>query len=484
MAMISRLRNGGRAMLTRIETNVLAPRVEPGPVLRQVIETAKGDLDGYRAAGGFETLKAVVERSSETLLGEITEARVRGRAGGGFPTGLKWSLVASRDDAEKALVVNLNSGQPGGIKERWLVNTNPFRVLEASLAAAHCIGAGLVVIYVGRDLEQQEEALKAAAEACQAAGLAGEGGLVEARVVVFRTPGGYISGEETAAARLLEGRPGQPRKKPPMPTRRGLEGRPTATSNVDTLLQVLYVLEHGAEAYRALGTTATPGTLTLAITGAVERPGIYEVEAGTRLRHTIEELAGGGRVGRELGAVFLGGVTGTVIRLDGDVDVELDYEVLMERDLDLGSGVILGVGADQDPVDLAVEVARFFRETSCGQCRPCQDGNKRVHKMLDQLEDLNLPSVDIRDRELAPSPRTSSGLKVINPSASQGGISYTDMTQGLDKISSLAEWYKYRGDCHFSQESARGIQSILKEFEDELEAVIREPSPDAAVSAS
>lgn len=471
-------------MLTRIENDTLAPRVSPGPVLQRVIDTASDDLDGYRAAGGFETLKAVVDRSSEALIAEITDARVRGRAGGGFPTGLKWSLVASADAEEKALVVNLNSGQPGGIKERWLVNTNPFRVLEASLAAAHCLGASLVVIYVGRDLEEQEKALGAAAEACRAAGLVGEGGWVPARLVVFRTPGGYISGEETAAAKLLEGRPGQPRKKPPMPTRKGLAGRPTATSNVDTLLQVLYVLENGAEAYRALGTTATPGTLTLAITGAVAQPGIYEVEAGTRLRHAVEELAGGGRDGRALGAVFLGGVSGTILRLRGDVDVELDYEVLMERDLDLGSGVILGVDAEQDPVDLAVELSRFYRDTSCGQCRPCQDGNKRVHKMLDQLEDLNLPSVDIRDRERAPSPRTSSGLKVINPSASQGGISYTDMTEGLDKIGSLAEWYKYRGDCHFSQESARGIQSILKEFEDELEAVIREPSPDGVATVS
>jgi NADH-quinone oxidoreductase subunit F len=426
-------------------------------------------FEQYLESGGYKSLDhELLGRESERTLAVLEAAGLRGRAGAGFPTAVKWRQVANAASPEKYFVCNAHSGRPGGFKDSFLIETNPHRVLEAVAFGAAIVGAKTAVIYLGRLFEQEQAALEQALDEAKSQDLLGSGTAAPA-ILLCRSPGGYITGEETALLELLEGRPGKPRGKPPMPTRFGLLGAPTVVDNLETVLQAFFIFKHGAERFREAGTKYCSGTLIFCLSGGVVRPGIYELPLGTPLRSLIFDHGGGMKDGRGIKAILVGGVSGTVVKPDA-LETPLDYDSFSDIGGSLGGGVVVVVPDDSSIVDIAIELAGFYYQNSCGKCQPCKDGTGRTLHMLSHLGELDQKAADWVEKSRPVSHREIP-LELLNEQAHErASISYTDTATGLDKIRILCKWYEHRGDCQHSTEAARSILSLLDNFESEFES--------------
>jgi NADH-quinone oxidoreductase subunit F len=432
-----------------------------GPLLR-AMEAARGALEELRAAGGYALPARIAAEGAGGFLLELNRAGVRGRAGGGYPTAHKWWLVARSDAAEKYFVCNANA-RPGDLKVPHLLALSPHAVLEAVAAGALLCGAGVAYLALPPERAELRDAYRRALDEAQGAGLLGA---LEVRL--FEVPGAYIAGEETALLEAIEGRVPRPRVKPPLPVRRGLGGHPTVVSSLETVLQAWLALRVGADAYRAHGTETSPGTMVFSLQGDVARPGLYELPMGTSLRELLEH--GGGTGERALRLVFPGGLSSPPVGPDG-LDLALEYD----SDTDLGSGAVIALAGEVDGPELAVELAAYFHEGSCGKCRPCKEGTQRALTMLRHLDELGEKSIDLAGRRM-PEPRRRYTLKVLgqNDPGAPSGISYTDMTrgQGIAKIEEFCEFFKHRGDCHHSVEAATVLQRVIELFRADFDARI------------
>lgn len=479
MQIIQRLLNGTAEAQARAGGQAL--RVVAGPLLTDLTAQPAHRLAEYRGAGGYE-LAARVARSRDhaAVCETLEEAGLRGRAGGGFPTGHKWHLVARSEAPEKYFVCNANAG-PGDMKVSYILGAAPHKVIEAVCVGALTVGASVAYLAIPAALAEIHQMFEAALAEVTEAGLLGEDAFGSGRALELRLvslPPVYIVGEETALLEHIEGRPPRPRGKPPLPTSRGLHGAPTVVSNIETVLHAAWVLRHGAAAFRSQGAEYAPGTLVFSVSGDVERPGLYELPLGTSLAKLVNELAGGVRGRGRAKLVFPGGLASVPVAGPA-LDVALEYDVLKELGSELGSGTILVVAEDTSAVDLAIELGRLFHESSCGKCQPCKDGTQRTLVMLERLEEIHKPGIDVSDRSMPPTKRRVS-LRVVNaPSTAPSDISYTHWSEGLDKIDVLCQFYKHRGDCHHSHEAASVIQSLLERFRPEFEARHERPAGDA-----
>jgi len=335
---------------------------------------------------------------------------------------------------------------------------------------------------LGKGSRYEEQLLSQAVEELEAADLLGGNAFNSKRrlkILIFRSPGGYITGEETALLELLEGRPGLPRRKPPVPANRGLFGRPTAVINLETAVQAFYIIKHGAKAFRRYGTKHSPGTLIFSLSGGVRRPGLYELPLGTSLRSLILEYGNGVIGERNLKAVLPGGISSGVIGGNA-LDVSLDYDGLWDIGSDLGSGVVIVVPEGVPTLDLAISLQRFYHDSSCGKCQPCKEGTGRVLQMLESIHKNGfvaadgsppIERVDEGENDTR-SGRMKSRLPVLLERERVGAVRYADSEEGLGKISVLCEFYKYRGDCHHVTESAVSIQRFIELFREELERTL------------
>ena len=230
-----------------------SPHVQSGPLLDDILSNAGASIGDYVRAGGYEVARNATLRSPLEVIQTIDEAGLRGRGGGGFPTGHKWKLVAESESPERYFICNANASQPGGTKERFLIQASPHRVLESMLLAAHAISATAAIICLPQHLERETALLENALEEATTKSIAGRNGFGATRrpnIFICQTPTGYISGEETALMELIEGRVAQPRGKPPMPTAHGLFGAPTVVTNLETLLHVYHIVKYGADQFR------------------------------------------------------------------------------------------------------------------------------------------------------------------------------------------------------------------------------------------
>jgi NADH-quinone oxidoreductase subunit F len=321
-------------------------------------------VDDYRAAG------AVIQ--------EVTDSGLVGRGGAAFPTGRKWAAVGGQPAQPHHLVCNADESEPGTFKDRALMEGDPFAVLEAMTIAAFATGCGHGWIYLRGEYPRCQATLEAAIETARRHGFLGSdvmGSGFAFDVTLVRGAGAYICGEETAIFNSIEGYRGEPRNKPPFPVERGLFGKPTVVNNVETLVSVLPILRDGAEVY-------VP-TKLFCVSGAIARPGVYEVPFGVTLGALIT-MAGGLRAGASLRAVLLGGAAGTFVGPD-DLDLPLTIEGARERGATLGSGVVLVLDDAVDLVDQLQRIAAFFRDESCGQCVPCRVGTVRQEEVLARL---------------------------------------------------------------------------------------------------
>ena len=411
----------------------------------------------------------VHRKGREASLELLDRAGIRGRAGGGFPTGHKWWLVSSAEAPEKFFVCNANLAEPGRGKESWLILADPAKVVEAVAIGAFCAGAHRGYIALPEHARAEIAALEGALDSAYQAGLLGKDVFssgYELELTLVKTPPAHLAGEETALMEFIEGKALQPRKKPPLPTSAGLFGKPTAINNLETVLQCRYALKVGAQAYRSMGTPEAPGTMIFSLWGRVNQPGLYELPLGTTLRELIVTSGGSMHADTELKGVFPGGIGSPMLKRDA-LDTPLEFDSLRDAGSDLGSGVVIVIGEDTCAVELASRLARFFHDASCGKCAPCKDGTARTYTMLSRIDQLDRPSVDLPVESLPASKRKPQPqLTILNNLAR--GISYTDSAQGLDKISLLCEFFKYRGDCHHSTEAAGSVMSLLNAFPEEF----------------
>ncbi|GFN23168.1 NADH-quinone oxidoreductase subunit NuoF [Thermanaeromonas sp. C210] len=342
----------------------------------------------YLAHGGYQALaKALFEMTPEEVIQEIHEAGLRGRGGGGFPTGKKWALARSEAGGPKYIICNGDEGDPGAFMDRSVMEGDPHRVLEGMLIAGYAIGAQEGYVYVRAEYPLAVKRLRKAVADAEDLGLLGDrilGSPFSFKVHIKEGAGAFVCGEETALIASIEGQRGMPRPRPPYPVQRGLWGCPTVINNVETLANVAPIIMHGAGWFRQCGTPTSPGTKTFALAGQVAHTGLVEVPLGMSLREVVFEIGGGPREGRGFKAVQIGGPSGGCLTAE-HLDLSLDFDSLQKAGAMVGSGGLVVLGQDS----CMVEVARFFmgfvQDESCGKCVPCREGTKRMLELLDKI---------------------------------------------------------------------------------------------------
>lgn len=343
-------------------------------------------LETYLADGGYRGLQKAVLKPEE-IIPELTAAGLRGLSGSGFPTGTKW-LTTSKEDADrKYIVCNADEGEPGTMKDRSILEQCPHAVIEGMGIAAAATGAQKGFIYLRREYGYLIPALKKAMEEAGQAGFLGKdicGSGNSFEIELRLGAGAYICGEETALLESMEGRRGTPRLKPPFPGVKGLWQKPTVINNVETLAAVPAIIRNGAKAYRSCGTQKCPGKKRISLSGNIERPGVYEIPIGTRVRDIYENYGGGSLNGKKLMAVQTGGQSGTVMTPDF-LDVKFDPESCREAGGFFGTGDLLFITEDVDLLELLENMTGFFVEESCGKCIPCRVGLVHVKTLLGKL---------------------------------------------------------------------------------------------------
>ncbi len=387
--LLDRLLTGGEDPLAGLE-----PRVGASEAHQRRRSTAHAgaldplDLDAYLAHGGFEALRRAAEAPSpEAVIAWIDAAGLRGRGGAGYPAAAKWRATRAAPGGPRVVVCNGDEGDAGAFMDRMLLESFPFRVLEGMAIAALAVGASQAWLYLRGSYRQAIARVREAIAGCEARGIfdalpaAGAGPL---DVRVFEGAGAYVCGEETALLEAMEGRRGVPRLRPPWPSERGLEGRPTLVSNVETFALVPGIVLEGPEAFASLGTPASKGTKTFALAGRVVRGGLVEVPMGTSLRRIVEEIGGGVPEGGRLRAVQVGGPSGGCIPA-ALADVPVDYEALRELGAIMGSGGMIALDEGDCVVDLARYFSAFARWESCGKCSACRVGTVRLHEALEAI---------------------------------------------------------------------------------------------------
>lgn len=345
-------------------------------------------IEEHIASGGYEACaKALISMTPEEVIAEIKNSGLRGRGGAGFPTGLKWELTRKTPSDKKYVICNADEGDPGAFMDRSLLEGDPHRVIEGMIIAAYAIGANEGYIYVRAEYPLAIRRLQIAIEQAKAYGFIGNdlfGSGFDFDLKIKKGAGAFVCGEETALMASIEGKRGMPRPKPPFPSVSGLWGRPTNINNVETFGNVSYIIKHGAEAYRAVGTEGSAGTKVFALTGKVNRTGLVEVPMGMTLREIIYGIGGGMPEGRELKAVQIGGPSGGCIP-EELLDLPIDYESLRQAGAMMGSGGMVVMDSSTCMVDVARFFLKFTQSESCGKCTPCREGTKRMLEILDRI---------------------------------------------------------------------------------------------------
>jgi NADH-quinone oxidoreductase subunit F len=355
-------------------------------LLSRIGHVSPASLDDYRAQGGYSALRRAIEMGPDGVIRELKDSGLVGRGGAAFPTGVKWEAVAHQAVRPHYLVCNADESEPGTFKDRVVMEGDPFSLIEAMTISGFATGCERAFIYLRGEYPQARAILSEAIKEARSRGMLGRDVLGHGfafNIEIRRGAGAYICGEETALFNSIEGFRGEPRSKPPFPVAVGLFGKPTVVNNVETLINVPEIVLFGGAAFASAGSGISTGTRLFCLSGCVEKPGVYEVPHGTKLRRVIE-MAGGVAGGRTLQAVLLGGAAGGFVGPDG-LDLDLTIEAAREAGSTLGSGVIMLVDDRVDLPRMLMRIAGFFRDESCGQCVPCRVGTVRQEEALARL---------------------------------------------------------------------------------------------------
>ena len=350
------------------------------------------DLNAYLKSGGYQTAKKAFQMDPAAVEAEVKKAALRGRGGAGFPAGVKWSFVPRNTGKPIYLVINADEGEPGTFKDRYFLEHDPHQLLEGCIITAWAVGVRTVYIYIRGEFVKAAETLERAIEDTRKAGILGKrvpnklGMDFSVDIHVHRGAGAYICGEETALLESLEGRPGQPRLKPPFPAVVGLFGCPTIINNVETIAAVRVILDKGADWWLSQGVSERDGgTKLYGVSGHVKRPGVYEFPLGKNLKELIYEDCGGILDDRELKLVIPGG-SSTPCLLPDQIDISMSFDEVPKAGSMMGTAGVIVVAEPTCAVALAQRLAKFYAHESCGQCTPCREGTGWTERILAKIE--------------------------------------------------------------------------------------------------
>ncbi len=346
-------------------------------------------VDTYVEFGGYSSLRKAFAMPKEKIVEEVRKANLRGRGGAGFPAGVKWGFLPKDLSRPRVLVVNADEGEPGTFKDRLIMSRGPHLLLEGIGITCYALLMNVAYIYIRGEFVREAKILEEAiAEAC-AKGFLGKnilGSGFDLDVHVHRGAGAYVCGEETSLLNSLEGKRGWPRLKPPFPAAVGAFSLPTIVNNVETISDVPWIIANGGEKFAALGVEKNGGTRLVGVSGAVKRPGVYELPAGVNLKDIIYVHAGGMKDGKELKAVIPGGSSTPVLRA-GEIDVTYDIESMAKIGTASGSGGVIVIPEGTCMVRVLSVLMNFYSHESCGQCTPCREGTGWLAKIVRRIEE-------------------------------------------------------------------------------------------------
>lgn len=338
--------------------------------------------------GGYEAArKAFREMKPDEVTEEVIKSNLRGLGGAGFPTGRKWTFVPKDSGLPKYLAVNCDEAEPGTFKDRYIVEWDPHRLIEGIIICCYAVGIHTAYIYIRGEYVRPWERLEKALDEAYEAGILGKkvlGTDFQLDVFTHRGAGAYICGEETGLLESLEGKKGWPRLKPPFPALVGAFGCPTVINNVETISHLPKIIEKGSQWFANLGFERSGGTRLFALSGCVNKPGVYELPAGTPFRELIYDHGGGILNGKELKAIIPGGTSAAVLSAD-QVDLPMDFDTLAKVDSMAGSGAVIIMDEDVCMVRALHNIENFFAHESCGQCTPCREGTSWVYRILSRI---------------------------------------------------------------------------------------------------
>ncbi len=408
------------------------------------------EIREYIAGGGYQALaKVLTEMDPALVCQEIIESGLRGRGGGGFPTGRKWDLTRNATGAKKYVVCNGDEGDPGAFMDRSVMEGDPHKVLEGMAISGFAVGADEGYIYVRAEYPLAVQRLRNAAKAAREYGVLGQNILgtgFNFDVKIKEGAGAFVCGEETALIASIEGERGMPRPKPPFPANAGLWAKPTLINNVETFANVAPIIRNGAAWFKSFGTPKSPGTKTFALTGQVANTGLIEVPMGITLREIVFDIGGGIRGGKQFKAVQIGGPSGGCLT-EQHLDMPLDFDSLLAAGAMIGSGGLVVM----DQGTCMVEVARYFmnftQNESCGKCVPCREGTRRILEILE---------------------RTVAGK---------------GRDEDLEILTDLAEAVKDGSLCGLGKTAPNPVLTMLKYFKDEYLAHVAKRCPSGVCKA-
>ncbi|MDO9486531.1 MAG: NADH-quinone oxidoreductase subunit NuoF [Actinomycetota bacterium] len=344
-------------------------------------------LDGYQRFGGYRALRNALTMDPDAIITTIKDSGLRGRGGAGFPTGLKWSFVPQNDGKPHYLVVNADESEPGACKDIPIMMANPHALVEGVIISSFAIRASHAFIYIRGEVPNALRKVASAVAEARRAGFIGKnilGSGFDLEVVVHAGAGAYICGEETALLDSLEGFRGQPRLKPPFPAVAGLYASPTVINNVETICNIPYILDRGVDWFRQFGTEKSPGFKVWAVSGHVNRPGIYEAPLGITMRELLD-YAGGVRNGGEVKFWLPGGSSVPMLTPD-HLDIPMTYEEMAAAGTMLGTGTPMIFDTTVSVVKAVTRWLEFYKHESCGKCTPCREGTYWITGMLETFE--------------------------------------------------------------------------------------------------
>ena len=406
------------------------------------------NIDEYIAHDGYQALeKCLNQLTPEEVISIVKDSGLRGRGGGGFPTGLKWSFAAKNAADQKYVVCNADEGDPGAFMDRSILEGDPHCIIEAMAICGYAIGASEGYVYVRAEYPIAVKRLQIAIDQAKEYGLLGEN-IFESGfnfdLHIRLGAGAFVCGEETALMTSIEGNRGEPRPRPPFPAVKGLFGKPTNNNNVETYANIPQIILNGAEWFSAMGTEKSTGTKVFALGGKIKNTGLVEVPMGTTLREVIEDIGGGIPNGKKFKAAQTGGPSGGCIPADL-MDTAIDFDNLTAIGCMMGSGGLIVMDEDNCMVDIAKFFLEFTVDESCGKCSPCRIGTKRMMEMLEKI--------------------------------TEGKATLED----LDKLEQLALYIKQNSLCGLGQTAPNPVLATLKFFRHEYEAHVVEKKCPAGV---
>ena len=412
------------------------------------------NIDEYIGEGGYQALaKVLTEMTPDDVIQTILDSGLRGRGGGGFPTGMKWKLARNivKDADQKYVCCNADEGDPGAFMDRSVLEGDPHVVLEAMAIAGYAIGATQGYIYVRAEYPIAVERLEIAIKQAREYGLLGNnifGTDFSFDIGLRLGAGAFVCGEETALMTSIEGNRGEPRPRPPFPAEKGLFQKPTILNNVETYANIPQIILNGADWFASMGTEKSKGTKVFALGGKIHNTGLVEVPMGTTLRTVIEEIGGGIPNGKKFKAAQTGGPSGGCIPAE-HMDIPIDYDNLISIGSMMGSGGLIVMDEDNCMVDIAKFFLEFTVDESCGKCTPCRIGTKRMYEMLDKI------------------------------TRGQGTL------EDIDKLEELCYYIKQNSLCGLGQTAPNPVLSTLRYFRDEYVAhVVDKKCPAGAISGA